>query len=139
MTRSIFAVIAVGMAVGVLSGTGCNQTGVGDPCTPEQEYDPTFQGFNEKEVNVESKSFQCQTRLCLVNHFRGRVSCPYGQKNSMTPPGGAKTQCLIPGTTDPTNSQNLITGNPMDMANGQTVQAQCLDRDANHAVYCSCR
>lgn len=132
MTRSILAVIAVGVAVAVLSGTGCKQTGVGDPCTPEQEYQPTFQGFNEKEVNVESKSFQCQTRLCLVNHFRGRVSCPYGQKNG-DPPSGAKSACTVPGSDAP------ITGNPNDATNGKTVQAECIDRTADKAVYCSCR
>jgi ankyrin repeat protein len=30
-------------------------------------------------VNVESRSFQCETRLCLAANFQGRVSCPYGQ------------------------------------------------------------
>ena len=79
MTRSILSVLAVALAVGLVSASGCSQTGVGDPCTPEQEFDTQFNGFDEQEVNVESKSFQCQTRLCLVNHFQGRVSCPYGQ------------------------------------------------------------
>ncbi len=69
MTRSILAAVAAAVAVAVLSGTGCTSTGVGDPCTPEQEYDKSFTGFDFHEVNVESKSFQCQTRLCLVNHF----------------------------------------------------------------------
>ena len=135
MTRSILAVFAVGLALAVLSGTGCKQTGVGDPCTPEQEFQPTFQGFNEQEVNVESKSFQCQTRLCLVNHFRGRVSCPYGQKSGDPPvaPTGAKDPCFVPGSNSP------ITGNPQDTANGKVVQAECLDRTADKAVYCSCR
>ena len=32
-----------------------------------------------REENIESRSFQCQTRICLVNHFQGRVSCPLGQ------------------------------------------------------------
>ncbi len=132
MTRSILAVFAVGLALAVLSGTGCKQTGVGDPCTPEQEFQPTFQGFDQKEVLLESKSFQCQTRLCLVNHFKGRVSCPYGQKNG-TAPTGAKDPCFVPGSTDP------IIGNAADTANGKTVSAQCLDRTADKAVYCSCR
>src|ERR1700736_5922873 len=129
MTRSILAVIAAGVAVAVLSGTGCKQTGVGDPCTPEQEFQPSFQGFNEQEVNVESKSFQCQTRLCLVNHFRGRVSCPYGQKNG-NPPDGPQgiLACAVPGS-DPTHDP--ITGNPNDTTNGKNVQAQCLDRTAD--------
>ena len=93
MTRSILAVVFAVGAIGALSASGCKQTGVGDPCTPEQEYDPTFNAFKESEVNVESKSFQCQTRLCLVNHFRGRVSCPYGQDQSGGPPT-VQPQCL---------------------------------------------
>jgi hypothetical protein len=79
MTRPILVLIAVGAFVSVVAGSGCGAGGVGDPCIPEQEYLPCFGGFQIGEVNVESKSFQCQTRLCLVNHFQGRVSCPYGQ------------------------------------------------------------
>ena len=133
MTRSIFAVIAVGVGIAVFAGTGCKQTGVGDPCTPEQEFNTGFNGFNEQEVNVESKSFQCQTRLCLVNHFRGRVSCPYGQDSSGGAVSGTKSSCTVPGGSDP------IVGNPSDPKNGKLVQAQCLDRTTDKSVYCSCR
>ena len=138
MTRSILAVILVGLALGILSGTGCKATGVGDPCTPEQEFNPEFNGFNEKEVNVESKSFQCQTRLCLVNHFRGRVSCPYGQNKDGTPVTGAKSGCAVPGG-DYANVGDRITGNPTDKTNIEEVQPQCTDRSADNSVYCSCR
>jgi len=125
--------LAAGAVVALLvSAPGCKDVGVGDPCTPEQEYDPTFNGFDEQEVNVESKSFQCQTRLCLVNHFRGRVSCPYGQDKGGNAPAGASA-CTVPGTKDP------ITGNPADTKKGESVPAQCKDRIAANAVYCSCR
>ena len=104
MTRSILIVIAVGVVVSVVAGTGCAEGGVGDPCIPEAEYDTCFAGFSVTEVNTESRSFQCQTRLCLVNHFQGRVSCPYGQTMSGTGPvqcadgtmpigGGQATPC----------------------------------------------
>lgn len=123
------------------SSPGCSEQGVGDPCTPEQEYDPTFNGFSIEEVNVESKSFQCRTRVCLVNHFQGRTSCTYGQnadgqpndtRDGATAPNGA---CHVPGTEDP------ITGNTADPADTKkaTVPPQCLDRTADKAVYCSCR
>jgi len=133
MTRSIFGVIAVAVGLGVISGPGCAQTGVGDPCLPEQEYDPTFQGFNQKEVNVESRSFQCQTRVCLANHFQGRVSCPYGQNN----PGQDSTvTCFVPGSSPP----QPVTGNTSaSVQDGTVVQPECFDRQANEAVYCSCR
>jgi hypothetical protein len=95
MTRKILAGLAAAIAISVVTGTGCQSTGVGDPCTPEQEYDPSFLGFEATEVSVESKSFQCQTRLCLVNHFQGRVSCPYGQDVTGAP---------LPGTVSCANN-----------------------------------
>ena len=137
MTRSFFTVVSaltMGIALAPAFLEGCKATGVGDPCTPEQEYDPTFNGFDEAEVNVESKSFQCQTRLCLVNHFRGRVTCPYGQDTSGNPPSGAQA-CATPGS----GGKELITGNPQDTKKQKLVEAQCTDRTADKAVYCSCR
>jgi hypothetical protein len=104
MTRSILIVIAVGAFLDIVAGSGCAQGGVGDPCIPEAEYDTCFAGFSQTEVNTESRSFQCQTRLCLVNHFQGRVSCPYGQvaagMGNLGPcVGGATTDCCSDGTT----------------------------------------
>jgi hypothetical protein len=96
---------------------GCPAQGVGDPCVPEDEYSPTFSGFAVSEVNTESRSFQCQSRLCLVNHFQGRVSCPYGQKADA---GG----CALPGSEDPVRVP---------------VTPQLLERRTDDAVYCSCR
>lgn len=115
-----------------MASPGCSDQGVGDPCTPEQEFDPQFNGFDEKEVNVESKSFQCRTRICLVNHFRGRVSCPYGQGPEGQPPTGADA-CKIPGT------DQAVSGNPNDLTKKASVPPQCVDRAADKAVYCSCR
>jgi hypothetical protein len=98
MTRSILIVIAVGVFLAIVAGSGCAPAGIGDPCIPEQEYDQCFPGFSEGEVNTESRSFQCQTRLCLVNHFQGRVSCPYGQTAAGTNPILASANCPA-GTT----------------------------------------
>jgi hypothetical protein len=163
----VLGVAGFALAPAILEG--CSQTGVGDPCTPEQEYDPTFNGFDPGEVNVESKSFQCQTRLCLVNHFQGRVSCPYGQSATCQPTenNGAFyndtnsnpiIQCGIPGSvpipsagapaeplacndpTDKTWQSEPITGDPtVGSKSGALVQPQCLNRTADKAVYCSCR
>lgn len=73
--------LLLAMAAGAsLIGSSCGGGGVGDPCVPEDEYLTTFSGFSVGEVNVESRSVQCLTRVCLVNHFQGRVSCPYGQE-----------------------------------------------------------
>src|SRR3954462_8604365 len=104
MTRAISMCFL--LVVGLLfASPGCKDEGVGDPCTPEQEYDPSFLGFDEKEVNVESKSFQCRTHICLVNHFRGRASCPSGRSTEGDAPSGPckvrGTDQTINGLTDP--------------------------------------
>jgi hypothetical protein len=133
-----------------LMALGCDSGGIGDPCVPEDEYQQTFNGFAETEVNVESKSFQCETRVCLVNHFKGRVSCPYGQTQADIddPTKGAAhpLRCRVPGTD---GSHCLQNGQQVDcdMAPGATnidaievpVAPQLLERTAQDTVYCSCR
>jgi len=122
-----------------LSALGCTPGGVGDPCIPEDEYQQNFSGFQVTETNTESRSFQCETRLCLVNHFQGRVSCRLGQSAppldaAGTPVGGADYHpaCSIPGTvpsTDPNSPDNI----------NVAVKAQLVGRQTDRAVYCSCR
>jgi hypothetical protein len=126
MTRSHWAVLVLsGISVG--SGAlGCAPGGVGDPCIPEDEYSEKFNGFGVAEANVESRSFQCETRVCIVNHFQGRVSCPYGQTaeeaaGTSTPAHG---RCMIPASALPVTA---------------AVEAQLLNRRADETVYCSCR
>ena len=138
MTRSILAALAAAVSVSVISGTGCNATGVGDPCTPEAEYSTAFLGFDFQEVNVESKSFQCQTRLCLANHFQGRVTCPYGQDASGGAIPPAATGCFTP-INQAVDGIDPTTGQVSDPKVGAMVKPQCTDRTADKAVYCSCR
>jgi len=118
----------LGVALLLLGGLGCESGGVGDPCIPEDEFFDTFSGFSLGEVNVESRSFQCETRVCLVNKFQGRVSCPYGTNG--TPP-------------DPT-STTVNHGLPCEVPNfGGNVKVPVLpqrtERPPDVAVYCSCR
>jgi hypothetical protein len=136
MTRSFLAVFAATAFVAIATSPGCKTTGVGDPCIPEQEYDTTFNGFDQGEVSVESKSFQCETRLCLVNHFRGRVTCAYGQTASGAAPADATEPCEVPGTYGTTSPEPIVGAGGSD---GALVDPQCVDRTANNAVYCSCR
>jgi hypothetical protein len=139
MTRTILVALAAAVSVTVIAGTGCNATGVGDPCTPEAEYSQSFLGFDRQEVNVESKSFQCQTRLCLANHFQGRATCPYGQDlNGNGPDGTSKTGCVTP-NGDAVNGNDPTTGQPIDPKLKATVKPQCAERTTAKAVYCSCR
>lgn len=110
---------------------GCETGGVGDPCIPEDEYQAGFPGYSADEVNVESRSFQCETRVCLVNHFQGRVSCPYGQSesqiSSLAPNDPAR--CRIPGTSGAVATDEITA----------PVKAQFSKRQADKSVYCSCR
>lgn len=107
-------------------------SGLGDPCMPAQERDPTFSSFTEREVSLETDSPGCLTGVCLVNHFRGRVSCPYGQAADGSAPNGASSPCHAAGSVEP------VTGAPGDRV-GARVLPQCADRTAEKAVYCSCR
>lgn len=109
----------------------CESGGVGDPCTPEEEYDENFSGFDVGEVSVQSRSYECQTRVCLVNKFQGRVSCPYGANgpnvDGMAPPTvDHGFQCQIP---------SAVEGTYTSIA----VEPQLLDRPPEVGVYCSCR
>jgi hypothetical protein len=160
MTRkylSALTAVAAVAFVNVIAGTGCSTTGIGDPCIPEAEYAPDFLGFDQEEVNVESKSFQCETRLCLVNHFRGRVSCPYGQGgaadranlasaassfkcNGTGAPNTENSPCCLPGVDQPVLSDADTAANlGPGAAKNSAVQPNCTDRTADKAVYCSCR
>jgi hypothetical protein len=116
--RSATALFALLLATG-----GCQSGGVGDLCIPEDEYQRFFSGYELSEVDVETKSFQCETRVCIVNHFQGRVSCPYGQTVS----NGADPRCHIPGTSDAAAAIRV------------DVKPELVNRRATDAVYCSCR
>jgi hypothetical protein len=133
MRQSIKGWVLPALIVAMLASPGCEPSGVGDPCIPEEEYHTDFAGFAVTEGNVESRSFQCETRVCLVNHFRGRVSCPYGQ-NLTDPavqqaPGTDTRRCVVPGTS----------GDNADDVIDVSVDAQLVDRPADRSVYCSCR
>ena len=118
-----------GIVMAVAAIAGCESGGVGDPCTPEDEFFDDFPSFSLGEVNVESRSFQCETRVCLVNKFQGRVSCPYGTNgtppDSNAPPTVTHDRpCIVPGF-----------GGYVKTA----VEPQRAERSPDVAVYCSCR
>lgn len=132
MIRKITGFSLLGTALLGLMPLACQPGGVGDPCTPEDEYTPNFAGYNANEVNVESKSFQCETRVCLVNHFQGRVSCKYGQEAAGT---ATSANCYVPGTAPVVGAVPTTANIPIT----QVVSPQAGNRTADKAVYCSCR
>jgi hypothetical protein len=114
------------LLVAVSFAFGCESGGVGDPCIPEDEFFPEFSGFSLGEVNVESRSYQCETRVCLVNKFQGRVSCPYGTKGD--------------DLTDTTVNHNYKCQLPeLDGVVTAPVEPWRTERPPELAVYCSCR
>jgi hypothetical protein len=129
-----FLVIACG---GKTSGTGGSQPPgssslaisaiVGTACTPQAELSPTFPDFQFTEVSFDTNAPECGGAVCLVNHFQGRTTCPYGQGNfaSATAPA-----CTVPGTGQPVTAQDPSTGG---------VLPQCTTRRPANTVYCSCR
>lgn len=91
--------------------------GVGEVCANRAEGSRLFAGTSAQEVAIDDQSAQCATRICVQNHFQGRVSCPYGQAQG----GGT---CFAPGTADPV----LV-----------AVRPQLQERQAAIASICSCR
>jgi hypothetical protein len=128
--RISFSLTAAALLLIAGLATNCGSGGVGDPCIPEDEYHPNFSGYGASEVYVESRSFQCATRVCLVNHFQGRVSCPYGQTEAdLALAGDDPRRCRIPGT------DGLQEDEPVALP----VDPWLVERSAEQAVYCSCR
>lgn len=127
MMRQIVASASMVIALGALS-LGCKPGGVGDPCIPNDEFSSTYAGAAENGVAIEDRSFQCETRVCLVKNFRGRVSCPFGNKEGRGGvgvrgyEGSDADECLVPGTNVKVTAR---------------VNSQCKARLGQ--VYCSCR
>lgn len=127
MIRSILCGLLAVASVGALATIplACKPAGIGDPCTPEDEYRSNFGGFKLSEENIESRAFQCATRICLVNHFQGRVSCPAGQKNDII------KNC------DPSASGN-DGSNPACASGEKCVESETLAPECDPAVPTSC-
>ena len=74
--------------------------GIGTTCTPAAESIQTFLGFDFREVSTESNFPQCQSRLCLVNHFQGGTT-PGSATPGSAAPGSATTGGTAAGGTTP--------------------------------------
>jgi hypothetical protein len=110
---------------------GVDATSVGTACIPSQERVATFGGFNQREVTLDENNAACPGAVCLVNHFQGLTTCPYGQDTQARPANGGAAACSVPGTGEPVR--------PGAAVGGQTVQPWCTDRLPTTTVACSCR
>jgi hypothetical protein len=127
-TRKLSALACLAASLGL--GFRCQSGGIGDPCVPEDEFHQDMGGYSLGEVDVETRSFQCESRICLVNHFQGRVTCPYGQTMAdLDLPGTAPGRCRIPYTAGDSPTDQVIV----------PVAAWNTRRPADQAVYCTCR
>jgi hypothetical protein len=126
---------------------GCAPVNVGDPCIPEAEFNPASGAAVPNDLSIDVNSVQCETRVCLIHYFKGRVSCPFGNGNrggqaslgqkcqqvgekrgyfTLGGASGGTLCCPVLGDLDE---------KPINLA----VEAQCKGRQAKDAVYCSCR
>jgi len=110
------------------------QRNIGDPCTPGDEFNPNFSGFEVTEVNIQTGTTSCNSGVCLVANFQGRTTCPYGQPADPSGSGmadptiPAEDRCYLPGAAQaPANAIAV------------PVTPQLVRRSPADAVYCSCR
>lgn len=130
---------------------GCTSSGVGDPCVPESEFSPSYGQATFAELGVDVNSVQCSTRVCLQHYFRGRVTCPYGNSQEGQLLQDAQNNAVrckqvqgYPGyyTINGVKGAALCCPQQGDTAEKPVtsfVDAQCKERPASDAVYCSCR
>jgi hypothetical protein len=97
---------------------------IGTPCTPDQEVDPSYAGASYDELGVMPGATSCNGGVCVVDHFQGRTTCPYGQEADGGPVPGASSACALPGTTTPVEA---------------AVAPWCSNRPPSDTVTCSCR
>jgi hypothetical protein len=141
-------VAAAAIFFGVVGSSqiGCASTGVGDPCTPESEFDANGGGAVLSDLGIDLNSTQCDTRVCLQHYFQGRITCPYGNKIGGQAVAGAK--CLpvsgMPGLYTLTGAADgdlccPVVGDVDQKPINKPVEAQCGNRQPTDAVYCTCR
>lgn len=119
---SHLSAVADGAAADAVTEAAAAAT-LGGSCIPGEEETSQFPGFSVHTVAIETTNPMCASHVCLINHFQGRVTCPYGQSATGQGPGGA-AGCTVPETGDPVAVE---------------VPAQLTCRIAAETVYCSCR
>ncbi|MCU0693316.1 MAG: hypothetical protein MUF54_18150 [Polyangiaceae bacterium] len=121
MTRQTLVSGLAILAFGAFA-VACKAGGVGDPCIPNEEYSPEYRTASLGGADIDERSFQCETRVCLAKNFRGRVTCPFGNPAGGSKYAGPDKECKVPGT---------------EVQVTVDVVPQCADRVGQ--VYCTCR
>ncbi len=100
----------------VFSASRCNNSAVGDPCTPEANT-----AFDPSEAFLELSSVQCATRVCLVKGLDGNPHRIYGESMDCPAVPSANPDCD-------------------GMNNNDDAECGCVTQEQiDQSVYCSCR
>jgi hypothetical protein len=104
---------------------------LGSVCVPSAEADASFSGFHTDEVSVDFGSPACESGICVVQQFQGRVSCPLGR-----PVLGNDRSCLVPDTT----SLVIVGVPPQLVARPPSLGSTCSCRCAGPGTgpFCDC-
>ncbi len=114
MTRTTPFFLAV---FALLALSGCQVSGVGDPCVPQAI--PSG-GFQFKDIVIETTSVMCRTRVCLVYQFVGDPTHTF--------------------TTEENNTCKTPDGGVVADAGALGNDPLCTTRDyVSDHVYCTCR
>ena len=89
------ALLGCGETAPDAGGQGVDATSVGTACIPSQERVATFGGFNQRAVTLDENNAACPGAVCLVNHFQGLTTCPYGQDTEAHPANGGAVACSV--------------------------------------------
>jgi hypothetical protein len=139
-TSLAIAVAICACSSGSAGSSSLSAVGVGKPCIPSDERQDTFSGFDVTEVVVDVPADGCETNLCLVNHFQGRTTCPYGQSEadargtSQTP---EELLCHVPGTAERVKVPVLRQFTGRKSIDTVYCSCQCSGPDPNGS-YCEC-
>ncbi len=137
---------AVGWALGIGSSwllVGCmgsspvvgeQASELGRACVPPQEYEPRFRGFALEEVNIDDRSADCPTGACLIHHFQGRVSCPYGQSGALD----SSDRCFVPGSGGTEPVLGAVDPQLQWRRPDDTVTCSCHCAGPGPGPYCTC-
>jgi hypothetical protein len=97
---------------------------MGAMCPPTDEWFPQFSGYSVSEVTVLDAFDFCASAICVVDHFSGRRSCPYGQAAPENEQQFESPACLLP------DGRARVS---------VAVVPQVVGRPPEDTMYCSCR
>jgi hypothetical protein len=101
MHRDVTGLLRFGVApllFGLASmAAGCTGSGIGDPCIPESI---PADGFDSREVYLETSSVQCRTRVCMVYRLEGDPRQVIAEDPEMSTCPAGSTECVTEQAVD---------------------------------------